>query len=445
MCRARTEAVLCQHGATGAAASWSRTSPRQRVPTRTSDRTSRYVSATLSMVAPQGHHGLCTARLDALTRTPSCAYIMHPDSKMFITQRSDPKLEESKRLGRVLRIVQIITAYPRQWTRGRLAEHFELSLRQIDKDLELIRHSLRYEVLRSSSGYYFASGPLLKPISLTMAEAAAVAIAAHQARDTGAVEGPIIASAMSKVEESLPAALVPYLRYDALGQPFATVSPGPQRAFTLGVIEQARVEGREIECTYATASRGGAVSVRRLHAYALFPHGSSWQLVAYDAVRQAILMFNVDRMAECQLTETTYTVPSEFDVTTYVGQTWGVLRGSDGPVERVAARFDADAANWVRHQSWHPSQAASEHADGGLTLFFECVVTNELVRWLLSFGGRVRVEAPASLRDELVKEATAVLRSAQAVRGECEVASDDRPATGQAVHRERLASKREAE
>jgi predicted DNA-binding transcriptional regulator YafY len=124
----------------------------------------------------------------------------------------EARLEENKRLGRVLRIVQIIAANPKAWNRARLAEHFELSTRQIDKDLEMIRHGLRHELSRASTGYFFESGPLLKPMQLDLAEALALSLAAQHGRDTGSVERPAVASALSKLEEALPPEVVPYLR-----------------------------------------------------------------------------------------------------------------------------------------------------------------------------------------------------------------------------------------
>jgi HTH domain len=56
--------------------------------------------------------------------------------------RTGPRrLEETKRIGRVLRILRLIDAQPRQWTRARLADELEVSERAIDNDLQLIRHS----------------------------------------------------------------------------------------------------------------------------------------------------------------------------------------------------------------------------------------------------------------------------------------------------------------
>jgi len=39
-------------------------------------------------------------------------------------------------------------------------------------------------------------------------------------------------------------------------------------------------------------------------------------------------MFNVDRIQQCRLTADHYAIPEDFDLATYLGSTWGVLRGA---------------------------------------------------------------------------------------------------------------------
>lgn len=169
----------------------------------------------------------------------------------------EPRLEETKRISRVLRIIQLIGAQPRAWTRERLMQEFELSARMIDKDLELIRHGLCYDLRRGRGGYYFVGGPLLKPIELTVPEALALALAAQQARDTGTVDAAVIAGVLARLESALPPAIVPYLRRaaEAHALPFG---PMKERGPVLTLLEQARAERRLAEIVYATASRGGA-------------------------------------------------------------------------------------------------------------------------------------------------------------------------------------------
>ena len=57
-------------------------------------------------------------------------------------RQHDTQARPSQLIARVLRIIQLIGSYPRQWSRTRLAAEFEVSYRMIDNDLQLIRHAL---------------------------------------------------------------------------------------------------------------------------------------------------------------------------------------------------------------------------------------------------------------------------------------------------------------
>jgi hypothetical protein len=55
-------------------------------------------------------------------------------------------------------------------------------------------------------------------------------------------------------------------------------------------------------------------------------------------------MLDNDIIRRCELTGEAYTIPDNFDVISYLGPTWGVLRGESGPVEDVLLRFSAEAS-----------------------------------------------------------------------------------------------------
>ncbi|MBV9279751.1 MAG: WYL domain-containing transcriptional regulator [Chloroflexi bacterium] len=322
-------------------------------------------------------------------------------------QRGEPHLEETKRVARILRIVQLIDAEPRRWTRKRLAEEFGRSDRMVANDLEVIRHGLLYDLQSTRGGYYFTDGPMVKPIHLTIAEALALALAAQQARDTGTVDRATAASGLARLEAALPPGIVPYLRQAADSRQPA-FGPVRDRAATLAMLERAMVQGRKVRVSYATASRGGAVSERVWGPYALQFYERSWMVIADDSLRNEVRMFKVDRIQQCELTDEAYAVPGDFDVTSYLGTAWGVLRGEAGPAEDVVLRFTPRAAPWVKDERWHWSQETEGVPDGGLIMRFHCSVTHELVRWILSFGPEVCVERPADLRNCVVDEAERV-------------------------------------
>jgi predicted DNA-binding transcriptional regulator YafY len=323
-----------------------------------------------------------------------------------------PRLEETKRIARILRMVQLVSAQPRTWTRSALAREFELSERMIDHDLELIRHGLRYDLRRGKSGYYFAQGPISNPIQLTTPEVLALALAAHGARSTGTVDGGVIQSALARLEDALPSAIVPYLRRAAGERPTGVFGPLADRGSRLATLEQAYLERRKVSVSYSSVTRGGASTDRVLAQYYLLPYERSWLSIAHDSLRDEIRMFKVDRMGECRLTDEHYEIPEDFHLSSYLGATWGVLRGEAGPVETVVLWFTARAGAWVRDERWHPSQEIEAGHEGGITMRFHCIITNELVRWVLSFGGDVRIEHPESLRHTVAEQARSVLGAA---------------------------------
>lgn len=61
----------------------------------------------------------------------------------------------TKRVFRILQIVQIVANNPCTYSRADLAERFQVSERMIQKDLDMIRHGLKLELGRKGNGYYF--------------------------------------------------------------------------------------------------------------------------------------------------------------------------------------------------------------------------------------------------------------------------------------------------
>ena len=146
------------------------------------------------------------------------------------------RLEETKRVARILRLVTLIGNAPRLWTRSALSERLEISERQIDKDLEVLRHGLRCEIRRARSGYYFTRLPQLPAIGYTAAEALALVTALQFARDSGALDAASLGAALARTEEALPAGFAPLLRSvrQASG-----AAPRRQRASTLSTLQMA--------------------------------------------------------------------------------------------------------------------------------------------------------------------------------------------------------------
>lgn len=311
-------------------------------------------------------------------------------------------LEETKRTARILELVQMIAVAPRRYTRAMLAEHFEISERMISKDLEVIRNALRLSLQRHDrqGGYYFENVPHLPAVQYTFTEGLALLIAVQMAAQLHGAGSPELAAAMARLEALFPDAFVPFLRHDLFR---FTATGQERRQDLLTFLNQALILRRKIEVRYRTRSRDDDETVRVLHPYYLKLYVRSWQLIAYCEHRQRVLMFKIDRVATASLLPERYIIPDDFSPETYMGSTWGMMRGNATPPVDVVLQFDRDAGQWVSEEFWHSSQQFEPQPDGTMLVRLHIALTPEFINWLQYYGKRVRVVEPDHLRVQLVE------------------------------------------
>jgi predicted DNA-binding transcriptional regulator YafY len=246
----------------------------------------------------------------------------------------------------------------------------------------------------------------LPPAAYTYAEALALLTAARAAQVIPGVNSAELASAISRLETVFPEAIRPMVREatERLPSQADAASPGEQRQRMLAILHRAWIERRQVRISYATASRAGDISQRVVEAYAIIPYSRSWQMVAYDHLRENVVQFKVDRVRAAVLLESTYTIPPDFDIDDYLGDTWGIMHGAAGEPEAVVLEFEPEAGRWVAEENWHRSQQNTTLSDDRVRVSFRVGVTPEMVNWILQYGGRVRVIEPAWLRRQVSAE-----------------------------------------
>ena len=309
---------------------------------------------------------------------------------------------EYRRIGRVLAIVQYIATQPSRWKRKTLARHFDLSERQIQKDLDVIRHRLGLELRHDGTGYYFPRMPRLPAVSYSFSEALALLLAARASQQVVGIDSAELAAAIARLETLFPSEFAPLLHQVTTRPP--VTAQGEHRQEMLALLNRALITGLKVRMVYETRSRGGEASERVVRPYYIMPYVRSWQLIAYCERRQNVLMFKVDRIREAILLDERYQVPHDFDLEQYMGATWGLMRGQAGEPVEVLLKFGAEAGRWVAEEYWHPSQQAEEQPDGCVLLRLHLAITPEFVSWLLYYGPRVEVLQPGDLREWVARE-----------------------------------------
>jgi predicted DNA-binding transcriptional regulator YafY len=213
---------------------------------------------------------------------------------------------------------------------------------------------------------------------------------------------------LTRASAALPAAGLDFVR-DM--REFLSVRFGPHKTYrahraTVDHTTRAIAERRTVQARYVSAS-SGKTTRREIDPYCLWSAAGGLYLIGDCHRRRDVRMFAVERIRSVAVTDHAYQLPLGCDVEAYVQDALVVMRGRQIEVELL---FDRATAAWARDRVWHPSQQIAAVAGGRMRMTLHVADTQELLRWVLSFGRGVRVLQPAALREGVQREAEAVAR-----------------------------------
>jgi len=290
---------------------------------------------------------------------------------------------------------------------ARLVEEFETSRRTIERDLEYLRDQLnaplKYD--RTRGGYYYARDFQLPPFTLSEGEVLALFLGSKLlSQYRGTPFEKLITDAFEKICLAMPETVS--LDFSLVNQTisFAVERPRGDEQHLLHLQEllgRALRERCTVDLDYYSASRDADTS-RRVDPYHLRHHQGAWYLIGHCHFRNEVRMFALDRITNLRVTDAHFTPDPAFDINAYLGDSLALERG--GELEEVRIRFDSFQARYIRERQWHPSQEIEEHPDGSLTLILRVRGLGEVKRWVMSFGSRAEVLAPARLHEDVAAE-----------------------------------------
>lgn len=172
-------------------------------------------------------------------------------------------------------------------------------------------------------------------------------------------------------------------------------------------ITQAIGHKMRLQMRYDSASRG-RMTRRDVDPYRLWFASGGLYLIGYCHLRKEPRMFAVERIKSVTPTDFPYQIPLHFDFDAFIEDSLTVMRG---PRMTVELEFDKPTAAWVKDRIWHSSQEIRRLPRGQMRMTLSVADSRELVGWVLSFGGGVKVVQPDSLRIAVQQEARKILES----------------------------------
>jgi predicted DNA-binding transcriptional regulator YafY len=138
-------------------------------------------------------------------------------------------------------------------------------------------------------------------------------------------------------------------------------------------------------------------SVREVSPQRLVHYRNTWYLDAWCHASEGLRRFALDAVREAEaLASKARNVPlRELEAALDAG--YGIYAAGDARVRWATLVFDAEAAQWVAHEEWHPRQRARWRDDGRYELQVPYADPTELMMDILRHGDRVVVEGDRAL------------------------------------------------
>jgi predicted DNA-binding transcriptional regulator YafY len=305
-------------------------------------------------------------------------------------------------VNRIDRLVAIlIHLQGRRVTRAEdIADEFATSIRTVYRDIAALAEAGVPIVGEAGVGYSIMRGYHLPPVHFTTEEATAL-ITANMLIDRFADRSLMssMTSALAKIRAVLPPDHQDHIARLERRMTIPNVQQQRQPA-SLFLIQKALADRNVLRIAYRNAGAAEA-SRRDIEPLGLTYYGDRWHLIAWCRSRQDYRDFRTDRIQAMSALYERFGPHEGFSLVDFLGR-W------DNPPTTItgAIRADPVAAERVRKEA--PFKIVREERnEQGITFTIEAAQWDWYLGWLLSFGTRLVVLEPETLRTLLFDSARA--------------------------------------
>jgi predicted DNA-binding transcriptional regulator YafY len=314
---------------------------------------------------------------------------------------------------RISRVIQILTTLQsgQPYTANELAEMLNISRRMIFRDLnELKQVGLPYYFDNKSHCYRIKPGFLLSTPNLNAQEALGLLLLAYKARNH--IHLPFKDSTLSaaiKIESDLPektkqfcnVALQkisikadPQERLDLLDQKFTQMLDAILKKRIVAIHYYSPIEREYIETN--------------LSPYHLMYNNHTWYALGKIDTGKEIRVFSLNYIKKLNVLDKCFIEDEKFNLHEHLGRAWSMI--PEGRLYNVRLRFLPEVAHGVANIQWHSTQTTVPQNDGSVIIEFRVDGLNEITWWVLSYGDKVQILAPARLREKVVQIAQNMIK-----------------------------------
>jgi len=316
---------------------------------------------------------------------------------------SDRRVRQAERMARILKVLELIQGRSR-WNAKALADELECDERTIYRDLKTLEFAgVPWYFDESACCYRVRSDYRFPVFRLSddelIGQAVASAVSKAPGLDVGKGVRATTRKLAAKSDENAERILADAeSMISVLGLQLADHS---RHHDAIRTVQWALLDRKQITGRYESPYEEKPVTLR-LHPFRLVLIKQAWYVIARTIDATEPRTYRVARFKTLRMLDTAADVPDAFDLKDYFGNAWAVYRGDK--TYDVELWFDPDAAKIVTETNWHHTQRSTKHHDGSVTLKFQIDGLEEVLHWILSWAGRVRVIKPTQLQDRYLQK-----------------------------------------
>ena len=291
-------------------------------------------------------------------------------------------------------------------TAAELARTFGVTKRTIYRDIGALNESGVPVVSAPGQGYWLMDGYFLPPVSLSPDEAVMLILGSEvMAQSFDAQYQEAATSASRKIEALLREEVQEQVTY--LKENIRFVNPDSKVLSDVpGILQGVRraiLEQKSLHLHYFKRAGGylGELTERTVDPHGLIHVNGVWMLSAYCHMREAMRMFRLERIRQVTVLPETFTRQADFSVYK--------LHEPQAQKVTVDLLFDGEVAQWVRERPAFYS-GVYEDTSEGLRVTLSVGHPDKIMSWLLSWGAKVQVLGPESLKKRVREELEAMLK-----------------------------------
>jgi proteasome accessory factor B len=188
-------------------------------------------------------------------------------------------------------------------------------------------------------------------------------------------------------------------------------TPGAPKSYAdvdeqLNMIVTGLLEEQRVRIVYQRP--GAQPKEETIEPWTLVIHNHALYLIAHSNETNGIKTFAVERIREAEwLRGNKFLYPEDYDPERYLSQAFGITVGQ--PVH-VRIRISPEIEEYFERRRWHVTQTMTQNDDGTTDVHMEVPTSPELLSWLMSFGGKIEVMEPHSIRRQLQSIAEGLVR-----------------------------------